>query len=274
VTGPPIPLFATLPVALFQAVACMETWRPARVLRARLGQRWFGNLALFALAGALAWLLPILSASGAALIAARHGWGLFHLIGMPPAVALAAGFVLLDLSAYGTHRLLHLVPALWRLHAVHHSDSDLDATTAFRHHPGEVLAQMTMDATLALLFGIPAQAILLYAGVVLSVQIFHHGNLHLPPRLRWLSRCLITPDLHRLHHSVLYAENNSNFGNLVPLWDRLFGTLRQMPEGAYQAGLAEFAGAEYQRLDKLLLQPLLVTSPAIVQMEEPASGRR
>jgi len=248
-------------VMTFVGVACWEIWKPARATVAPLFRRWFGNLALFGLATALVWLLPVLSGSAAATIAARHGWGIFHLLSIPPAIALAAGFVLLDFAAYWTHRLFHMAPALWRLHALHHSDSDLDITTALRHHPAEVLVQMSVDTGLAFLFGFPPQLFLLYAGVVLVVQTFHHGNVVLPSRLKWLDRLLITPDLHRIHHSVLYAENNANFGNLVPFWDYLFGTLRHRPEGEFQVGLAEFSGADFQRLDRLLIQPLLIATP-------------
>jgi len=244
--------------ATFLAVACWEAWRPSRASVAPLTLRWFGNIALFAMALALAWLVPLLSSLGAATFAAAHGWGLFHLVALPPVIALAASFVLLDFFAYWTHRLMHKIPLLWRLHALHHSDSDLDVTTAIRHHPAEALTQAMCDAALALLFGFSPQAVLLYGGVVLVVQTFHHGNVMLPARLRPLSRLLITPDLHRLHHSVITAENNSNFGNLVPYWDRLFGTLRETPQGELKVGLPEFPGAQFQRLDRLLIQPLKV----------------
>lgn len=115
-----------------------------------------------------------------------------------------------------------------------------------------------INAALALLFGFPPLAVLLYSSIVLLVQTFHHGNVMLPARLRLLSHWLITPDLHRLHHSVIYAENNANFGNFIPLWDLLFGTLRSQPEGEFQVGLAEFSSPASQRLDRLLIQPLLV----------------
>jgi len=248
----------------FLGVACWEAWRPSRAAVAPLTLRWFGNIALFAMALLMTWLVPLLSSLSAATIAAAHGWGVFHRIALPPAVALAASFVLLDFFGYWTHRLLHKIPLLWRLHALHHSDSDLDVTTTIRHHPVEALVQALCDAALALLFGFTPQAVLLYGGVVLVAQTFHHGNVTLPARLRPLSNWLITPDIHRLHHSKRYAENNSNFGNLIPLWDRLFDTFRQEPEGELQVGLPEFSGAEFQRLDKLLIQPLkvvVVTQP-------------
>jgi sterol desaturase/sphingolipid hydroxylase (fatty acid hydroxylase superfamily) len=246
----------------FLGIACWEAWRPSRAAVAPLTLRWFGNLALFAIILLMTWLVPLLSSLGAATFAAKHGWGLFHLIALAPAIALAAGFVLLDFFAYWTHRLLHRIPLLWRLHALHHSDSDLDVTTTIRHHPAEAIVQALCDATVAVAFGFPPQAVLLYGGTVLVVQTFHHGNVMLPSRLKPLSRLLITPDLHRLHHSMAYAENNSNFGNLIPLWDRLFGTLRRQPEGEFKIGLPEFPGADFQRLDRLLMQPLKVVVAA------------
>ncbi|HKU63455.1 MAG TPA: sterol desaturase family protein [Rhizomicrobium sp.] len=253
-------LFGWMFAVTFLGVACWEAWQPSRMAVAPLTLRWFGNIALFAMALLMTWLVPLLSSLGAATLAAKHGWGFFHLVAPAPAIALAASFVLLDFFGYWTHRLLHKIPLLWRLHALHHSDSDLDVTTTIRHHPAEALVQALCDAALALLFGFSPQAVLLYGGVVLVVQTFHHGNVMLPARLRPLSRLLITPDLHRLHHSKRYAENNSNFGNLVPLWDRLFGTLRKEPEDEFQVGLPEFTGADFQRLDKLLIQPLRITA--------------
>ena len=259
-SGWPNSLLGLLFVLTFVGMALWEARQPLRQQVAPLGLRWFGNIALFAGASLIAWLLPFLSSYGAAAIAARHGWGLLHLVPAQPVIAVAVSFVLLDFFGYWTHRLMHAVPLLWRLHALHHSDTDLDVTTTIRHHPAEVVAVSALDAVLALLFGFPPEAVALYGGVVLVVQTFHHGNVMLPAPLKPLSRWLITPDLHRLHHSVLYAENNSNFGNMVPLWDRLFGTLRRTPEGELRVGLREFAGADFQRFDKLLIQPLLVGS--------------
>jgi sterol desaturase/sphingolipid hydroxylase (fatty acid hydroxylase superfamily) len=251
-------LLGLLFAATFLGMALWESLRPSRAPVAPLNLRWFGNIAMFGLAWLIARLLPFLSSYGAAVIAARHGWGLFHMVALPSAIALAASFVLLDFFAYWTHRLEHKIPLLWRLHALHHSDTDLDVTTTVRHHPVETLMQMAFDAVLALVFGFPPEAIALYAGTVLVVQTFHHGNVVLPSRLCWLGRWLITPDLHRLHHSMAYAENNSNFGNLMPLWDWLFGTLRHAPEGEFKVGLAEFSGAHFQRFDRLLIQPFAV----------------
>lgn len=256
--GWPISFFGFMFIVAFLGVALWETCRPSRESVAPMGLRWFGNIAMLGFASLIGKFLPLLSSYGAADIAAHHGWGLFHLLPVPPAVAVPASFVLLDFFAYWTHRLAHMVPLLWRLHALHHSDSDLDVTTTIRHHPAEVLTQSTMDAGIALFFGFSPQAAALYAGVALVLQTFHHGNVTLPALLRPLGSFLITPDLHRLHHSARYTENNSNFGNLIPLWDRLFGTLREIPEGEFKVGLVEFSDAGFQRLDKVLIQPLLV----------------
>ncbi|MEO8302115.1 MAG: sterol desaturase family protein [Rhizomicrobium sp.] len=261
-TGWPGTLLGWMFAATFLGVACWEAWRPSRATVAPLTLRWFGNLGLFAIVLLMTWLVPLLSSLGAAMLAAQQDWGLFHRIALPPVIALAASFVLLDFFGYWTHRLMHKIPLLWRLHALHHSDNDLDVTTTIRHHPAEAVVQALFDAALALAFGFSPQAVLLYGGLALVVQTFHHGNVMLPARLRPLSRWLITPDLHRLHHSRAYAENNSNFGNLIPLWDKLFGTLRTEPEGEFQVGLPEFSGADFQRLDKLLMQPLKVVVAA------------
>ena len=137
----------------FVGIASWEIWRPSRPAVAPMTLRWFGNISLFAIVLLMIWLVPLLSSLGAATVAAQRGWGLFHLIALPPAIALAASFVLLDFFGYWSHRVLHKIPLLWRLHALHHSDSDLDVTTTIRHHPVEALVQALCDASLAFLFG-------------------------------------------------------------------------------------------------------------------------
>lgn len=242
----------------FLAVALWEARRPSRPATTPMTLRWVGNVGLFGLAWLAGRMLPLLTGYGAAVLAAHRGWGLFNAVAVPAAVALALGFVALDVTAYWTHRLFHGFSLLWRLHAIHHADTDLDVTTTVRHHPLEVFVQALFDGSIAILLGIPPQAVALYGGCVLIVQTFNHGNVVLPRRLRWISSVLMTPDLHRLHHSMASAEYNSNFGNLVPLWDRLFGTLRRHPEGELRMGIAGFAGAGFQRFDKLLILPVLI----------------
>ena len=195
----------------------------------------------------------------------------FHVVGDLPLGVLLALLVVVSVSGELTGGLIRRDGSALALHAALAAQV-LDVTTTIRHHPVEALVQALCDAALALLFGFSPQAVLLYGGVVLVAQTFHHGNVMLPVQLRPLSRLLITPDLHRLHHSMAYAENNSNFGNLIPLWDWLFGTLRQTPQGEFQIGLYEFASADFQRLDKLLIQPLRVTPARGLEPEHSAAG--
>jgi sterol desaturase/sphingolipid hydroxylase (fatty acid hydroxylase superfamily) len=258
--------FALLAAMTFLAVACWEALRPSRATETPMTLRWFGNISLFGLGWLILGAAPFLSAYDAALIAQKNGWGLFNVVAAPFALVMALGFMAQDLFGYWVHRLFHAGSPFWRLHAIHHSDTDLDVTTTIRHHPLEVVVQALLDGAFIVALGLPPQAVVLYGGAVLAVQIFHHGNIVLPRRLRWLGGWLITPDLHRLHHSTAYHESNSNFGNLIPLWDRLFGTLRLEPDAGFRIGLAEFQGPGPQRLDRLLIQPLRVTiAPAAPQ---------
>lgn len=241
--------------AAFLLVALWEAARPARSETTSVALRWFGNLILMLLTWMIAVLLPFLTGFGTALIAREHGWGLFNTVPLPEAIAIPLGFVALDLLGYWQHRLFHAVPFMWRLHALHHSDPDLDVTTTVRHHPLEVLFQLLLDASVGVVFGFPPAAIALYGGTVIAVQTFHHGNIELPKALRWIGALIITPELHRVHHSIAFDENNSNFSNLFPLWDRLFGTFRPQARENLRLGLPELGSAKFQRLDKMIAAP-------------------
>ena len=251
---------SVLPALAFALVAVWEALRPARQSTLPLGLRWFGNLTVFGFGWAILLLVPFLAGLGAAEFAHEKNWGLLNVISIPGWASLALGFVLLDLAGYWQHRLLHLAP-FWRLHALHHSDPDLDVSTAIRHHPLEALMQGFLDALTAIAFGIPPAAVALYGGITFLVQIVHHGNVELPKALKGLRAAIVTPEFHRVHHSVAYDENNSNFSNLLTIWDRLFGTERRAPRGELRLGLEEFPGAGFQRLDKMMLLPLLIAGP-------------
>ena len=142
---------------------------------------------------------------------------------------------------------------------MHHSDTDLDVTTTIRHHPFEVLTQLPLNMAAAIAFGFPPAAIVLYGTVVIIAQLFQHGNVEIPMGLRWISILVITPALHRVHHSVAYDENNSNFSNFLTIWDRMFGTLRTEPLSPLRVGLTEFGSDKFQRLDRMIALPWLVT---------------
>jgi sterol desaturase/sphingolipid hydroxylase (fatty acid hydroxylase superfamily) len=249
---------ALLFIAVFFLVAVWETFRPARVTTATLSLRWLGNVVLFLLAWAIAAFLPFLTVDSAAVIAREQGWGLLNVFSLHGAVGIALSFIALDFIGYWEHRLYHAVPTLWRLHALHHSDTDLDVTTTIRHHPFEVLTQLPLNMAAAILFGFPPAAIVLYGTVVIIAQLFQHGNVELPTGLRWISTLVVTPALHRVHHSVAYNENNSNFSNFLTIWDRMFGTLSPEAPATLRVGLTEFASDRFQRLDRMLVLPWLV----------------
>jgi sterol desaturase/sphingolipid hydroxylase (fatty acid hydroxylase superfamily) len=250
--------------AVFLLVALWESLQPARSETIPISLRWFGNVVLLLLSWIIVAWLPFITGFGAALIASRHGWGLLNAIPMPAGISVLLSVIILDLVGYWDHRLFHALPFMWRLHALHHSDPDLDVTTAIRHHPFEVVAQSVLDAAAAIVFGFPPVAVAIYGVVATVVQTVHHGNIELPKALRWIRNLIVTPDFHRIHHSMAFDENNSNFSNLLTIWDRLFGTLRILSRDQFRLGLPEFATAKFQRLDKLLATPWLVPRPELL----------
>ena len=166
------------------------------------------------------------------LLPRRTGWGLFNLVALPAWVAVVAAVILLDLAIYLQHVLFHAVPALWRLHRMHHADLDFDVTTGVRFHPVEILLSMLIKLGVIAALGAPAVAVLIFEVLLNATSMFNHGNVRLPRRLdrvlRWL---VVTPDMHRVHHSIVPRETNSNFGFNLPWWDRLFGTYRAAARG-------------------------------------------
>jgi sterol desaturase/sphingolipid hydroxylase (fatty acid hydroxylase superfamily) len=231
---------SALRLAAFTAVlAAMALWEALAPRRARVlprGRRWPANLGIVLLNTALARILLPTTAVGVALAAQSHDWGLLQHAGLAPWVAVAAGVVLLDLVIYLQHVMFHAVPALWRLHRMHHADLDIDVTTGARFHPLEIgLSTLIKFAAIAAL-GVPPAAVVLFEVLLNATSMFNHANVRIPGRvdaaLRWL---VVTPDMHRVHHSVERDETNSNFGFNLPLWDRLFGTYRAQPRAGHAA---------------------------------------
>jgi sterol desaturase/sphingolipid hydroxylase (fatty acid hydroxylase superfamily) len=247
-----------LPACFFVLALC-EALRPVRVMTTPLALRWFGNIGVFVLGWPIMALIPFLSAAGAALIAREHGLGLLNRVSIPLAVAIPLSVVALDFVSYWEHRLLHSFPPFWRLHALHHSDTDLDVATYIRHHPLEVLLQALLDALTVITFGLSPVSVGLFIAIGTVIQMIAHANIDLPQTLRWVSTLVVTPELHRLHHSQAFDENNSNFSDTFPIWDRLFGTLCLRSRGELKLGLPEFAELKFQRLDQMLMLPLLIT---------------
>ncbi len=221
--------------------------------------RWSNNLALVALDTALVRLLFPLAAVGVASWAEAQGWGLFNLIGMPRGLAGILAFLLLDLAIYAQHVVFHYVPVLWRLHRMHHADLEIDVTTGLRFHPLEIILSMLIKMAIVLLLGAPAIAVLIFEIVLNATSLFNHSNLRLPkPVDATLRLIVVTPDMHRVHHSVEKEETNSNFGFNLPWWDRLFGTYIAQPSAGHLGmtiGLQRFRTKRDLWLDRMLVQP-------------------
>jgi sterol desaturase/sphingolipid hydroxylase (fatty acid hydroxylase superfamily) len=246
-------------VALLALVAAAEVIWPRR--RQLLGRaaRWPSNLGIVVVdALALRLFLPV-AAVGAALWAESAGVGLLNWLGAPWWIAFPVAILALDLSVWAQHVATHRIPVLWRLHRVHHADLDFDVTTALRFHPIEIVLSMVWKIMVVVALGAPAAAVVLFEVLLNAGALFSHGNLKLPA---WLDRSLrvvlVTPDMHRVHHSVVPAETHSNFGFCFAWWDRLFGTYRPEPAAGQEAmtiGLPVFRDPGESRLDRLVTQP-------------------
>jgi sterol desaturase/sphingolipid hydroxylase (fatty acid hydroxylase superfamily) len=233
--------------AFFGVLAVMAGWElmaPRRVLTVPRRLRWPSNLGIVVLNSIALRLVFPAAAVGMALFAQANGWGLFHRLGLPGWVALIAGIVLLDLAIYMQHVLFHAVPALWRLHRMHHADLDIDVTTGARFHPVEIVLSMLIKFAVIAALGVPPEAVLLFEVLLNATSMFNHANVRMPERVdRVLRAFVVTPDMHRVHHSLERDETNSNFGFNLALWDRLFGTYRAQPRAghdAMQIGIPEF----------------------------------
>jgi sterol desaturase/sphingolipid hydroxylase (fatty acid hydroxylase superfamily) len=245
--------------SIFAVMALWEILAPRRARSVGRRARWPGNLGILIVdALAVRILIPV-AAVGAALIAAGNGWGLFHAIGLRLSLAALLGFLALDLAIYAQHVAFHKAPLLWRLHRMHHADPDFDVTTGVRFHPLEILLSMLIKIAVVFALGIPPVAVIAFEVVLNATSMFNHGNVAMPS---WLDRALraivVTPDMHRVHHSVDPRETDSNFGFNLSWWDRLFGTYRAAPQAGHAGmtiGLPTFRDRAELRLDRLLTQP-------------------
>jgi sterol desaturase/sphingolipid hydroxylase (fatty acid hydroxylase superfamily) len=246
----------------FTVLAAMMLWewrQPRRTLSLPRTRRWPANLGIIVVDSVVVRLTFPVLAVGAAGLAEVHGWGLFHQFETPFWLAFIASLLLLDLIIYAQHVVFHKVPVLWRLHRMHHTDLDFDVTTALRFHPLEIVLSMLIKLAVVILLGAPAAAVMVFEVILNATAMFNHGNVGLPhnldQRLRWL---LVTPDMHRVHHSVRVEETDSNFGFNLPWWDRLFGTYRDQPREGHTGmtiGLEYFRDQRATGLYGLLLQP-------------------
>lgn len=243
-------------------LAAMVVWEflaPRRDPKIGRPVRWPSNIGVVVLDTVLVRLLFPVGAVGLALLAEARGWGLLNALDIPAWAAIPLGVILLDLAIYLQHVLFHAAPALWRLHRMHHADLEFDVTTGIRFHPIEILLSMGIKLGIVATLGTPAVAVLIFEILLNATSMFNHGNVELPARLdrvlRWI---VVTPEMHRVHHSIKPRETNSNFGFNLPWWDRLFGTYRDQPEAGHVGmtiGIEQFRDAREQRLDRMLTQP-------------------
>jgi len=243
------------------AVALWEVLAPRRELSLSRLTRWPGNLGIVVLNTLVLRFAFPFAAVAMAWLAAERGWGLFNLVDLPGWLAVVLAMVLLDLTIYFQHVMVHAVPLFWRFHRLHHADLDYDVTTGARFHPLEIILSMGIKLGVIMLIGAPALAVLIFEVILNAAAMFNHGNIRIPKAidrvLRWF---IVTPDMHRVHHSVRPRETNSNFGFNLPWWDRIFGTYRDQPEGGHQGmtiGIKQFREKKYERLDWLLIQPFI-----------------
>lgn len=224
--------------SVFALMAAWEFAAPARPLRLTRAQRWRANLGLAVLNTLLVRIALPGSAIALAVFAQQNGWGLLNRFALPAWTAVFAGVVLLDFVVYLQHVLFHAVPALARLHAVHHADLDFDLTTGIRFHPVEMLFSGLIKFAAIAALGAPPLAVLAFEVLLNATAMFNHANVALPDWLEpWVRRVLVTPCMHRVHHSVIESERNSNYGFCLSLWDRWLGTYTRAPQGELDIGL-------------------------------------
>jgi sterol desaturase/sphingolipid hydroxylase (fatty acid hydroxylase superfamily) len=260
------PLFAYEPLirlaafaGVFVVMAIWELLTPRRPQAIGRNWRWPNNLGVVAVDVLLVRILLPITAVGLALFAEARGIGLFNMIALPAWASIVISVILLDLAIYLQHVLFHAVPALWRLHRMHHADLEFDVTTGLRFHPVEILLSTAIKLAVVAALGVPAAAVLIFEVLLNATSIFNHSNVRIAPQidriLRWF---VVTPDMHRVHHSILRRETNSNFGFNLPWWDRLLGTYRAQPAAGHDAmtiGIEQFRDARELGLDRMLLQP-------------------
>lgn len=242
------------------AMMLWEVATPRRRLEVPRIIRWSNNFALVLVDTAILRLMFPLLAVGVAGLAQAKGWGLFNAVDWPVWVAVAGSILLLDLAIYLQHVLFHAVPGLWRLHRMHHADLDFDATTGLRFHPVEIVLSMAIKLAVVGAIGAPPVAVLAFEVILNATALFNHANIRLPVAVdRVLRLVLVTPDMHRVHHSADPRETNSNYGFSVPWWDRLLGTYVAQPAKGHEGmviGIGQFRAPRELWLDRMLTQPL------------------
>ncbi|HHJ18534.1 MAG TPA: sterol desaturase family protein [Gammaproteobacteria bacterium] len=223
-------------LGIFAIMALWEVLSPRRILTMAKGMRWRNNLGLVFLNTVILRLLFPAAAVGMAAFANAQGWGVLNYYSIPFPLAVVLSVIALDLVIYLQHIMVHAVPLLWRLHRVHHADPDYDVTTGARFHPLEIILSMLIKFATIMVLGPPIVAVMVFEILLNATAMFNHGNVRIPGKIdRILRYLMVTPDMHRVHHSVEDDEANSNFGFNLSWWDRLFGTYRDQPRAGHEA---------------------------------------
>lgn len=248
-------------ISVFLVMALWEMGAPMRHLTTAKAPRWLSNMGLVVINTLTIRIILPVTAVGAAVIAESHGWGFFHMVPCPSWMMGLITVVLLDLVVYMHHVVFHRVPALWRLHMVHHADVDFDVTTGLRFHTLEILISMGLKIIVVIALGPAAWAVTLFEILLNATAMFNHSNIRLPGHVdRVLRLFVVTPHMHRVHHSIDPAEFNTNFGFNLPWWDRLFRTYRAQPEQGHEhmsIGLAHLRNKRVVRLPWMLALPFM-----------------
>jgi len=265
---------------IFVVMALLELLIPKRRLEHSKGHRWFTNIAIGGIDSLIVRLMALivipLSAVAAALWAEAAGWGLLNWLGLPYWLNLLIAVVVLDLAIYGQHVVSHKVPMFWLLHRVHHSDVDFDVTTAIRFHPIEIALSMLWKIVVVIVIGAPAAAVVLFEIILNGCAMFNHSNVDLPKPLdRFLRTFLVTPDFHRVHHSVIHRETDSNYGFNLSIWDRMFGTYTPQPSKGHQGmtiGLTPYQSEQPTGLAWSLVLPFQAGGSRVGKAAEPPAS--
>ena len=256
---PAIRLSFFLGVLLVMAI--WEVVVPRRRMEIPRLLRWSNNLALVVVDTLVVRVAFPVAAVGLAVLAQDNGWGLLNQFDLPGVVVFIIAILVLDLAIYLQHVLFHAVPALWRLHRMHHADLEFDVTTGLRFHPVEILLSMIIKLAVVMALGPPAVAVLVFEVVLNASSLFNHSNIRLPSRVDAVLRLfIVTPDMHRVHHSIRPSETNSNFGFNIPWWDRILGTYLAQPSAGHEEmtiGIEQFRDRRSLWIDRMLIQPLL-----------------
>lgn len=244
---------------IFALMAALELAAPRRALTISKSLRWFSNLGIVVLNTAVARVVLPMAPVAFAGYCASNDWGVLNLLDAPWWMEAIAAVIIMDFAIWLQHVMVHAIPVFWRLHRLHHADMDYDVTTGARFHPIEILLSLAIKFAVIALIGASPIAVLMFEVILNGMAMFNHANVRVPLWLDGILRTLlVTPDVHRVHHSVLPHETNSNFGFNLSIWDRIFGTYQAQPEGGHvdmEIGLDIFRDPTEQRLDKLITQP-------------------